>query len=160
MKTSNRNRSSDQQGVAAIEFLLVMPVIILVLALTVFFGRIFWHYTVAVKAASDVATFMALSRNSEMLDVQPDYSEIGIAKFARSIGETEVAELNPGKGAKPIIDISCDGFPCRGESAPNEIGVSVKMRMYSPYLPQVLSQLGNMEGMWLKAEVRVRYAGA
>jgi Flp pilus assembly pilin Flp len=160
MKTTKRFCRRQQQGVAAVEFALVLPVIVLLIALTLLFGRIFWHYTVAVKAASDVATFMTLTRNSEMLEARPDLGEISIVKLARSIGETELAELSPGKAAMPVIDISCDGAPCRGDFIPNEILVIVRMRMYSAFMPEVLKKLGDMDGMWLRAEVRVRYAGA
>lgn len=160
MRTSKRFRPHQQQGVAAVEFALVLPVIVLLMALTMFFGRVFWHYTVAVKVASDVATFMAMARNSEMLEARPDLGEINIVRLARSIGDTEVAELSPGKAGMPFIDISCDGVPCRGAFIPTEIFVNVQMRMYSGFMPKVLDKLGDMEGMWLRAQVRVRYAGA
>ena len=160
MKTTKRFCRRQQQGVAAIEFALVLPVIVLLMAVTMFFGRIFWHYTVAAKVASDVATFMTLARNSEMLESRPDLGEISIVKLARSIGDMELAELSPGKAGRPVIYISCDGFPCPGTYIPDEISVRVQMRMYSGFMPAMLSQLGDMEGMLIRAEVRVRYAGS
>ena len=166
MRPTKRGCGRQQQGIAAVEFALVLPVIVLLMAVTMFFGRVFWHYTVAVKAASDMATFITLARNSEMLEARPDLGEISIVKLARAIGDTELAELRPGEADKPgnpgkaVIDITCDGATCRGAAVPTEILVLVQMRMYSPFPPGMLSQVGNMDGMWLRAEVRVRYAGA
>jgi|PersoiStandDraft_1058852.scaffolds.fasta_scaffold15797_2 hypothetical protein len=160
MKTRYLHSPQQELGIAHVEFALILPLIVLLLGLVVFFGRVFWHYSVAVKTASDIATFVALSRSAEMLEARPDLGEIAIIQTARSIGTAELAELNPGNDTRPVVDITCDGATCRGAAIPNEIQVLVQMRMYAPFMPEVLSQLGDLDGMWLRAEVRVRYAGA
>jgi uncharacterized membrane protein len=160
MKTGPSFSPRRQRGIANIEFALILPLLALLLLVVVFFGRVFWHYTVAVKAASDMATFVALSRSAEMLEARQDLGEIAIVRFARTIGDAELAELSPGNDTRPVVDITCDGATCRGDFIPTEILILVRMRMYSPFLPEVLSQLGDLDGMWLRAEVRVRYAGA
>lgn len=156
-KTTHRRH---QRGVAAVEFALTLPAILLLLSFALFFGRLFWHYTVALKAAGDVATFVALARSVEMTESRSDLGEVGIVTLARSIGTAELAELNPGNDGYPLIDISCDGFPCRGAQVPEEIGVLVQMKLFDVFLPALTSRIGNTDGMWLRAEVRVRYAGS
>jgi Flp pilus assembly protein TadG len=152
-------RRQGQRGVASVEFALVLPVIAALLAFTLFFGRVFWHYTVALKAASDMATFVALTSKTEMNEMKADLGEIEIVKLARAIGAAELAELSPGNNARPLIVISCDALICSGDKTPVEVVVAVKMRMYDPILPGLRSQIGNMDGLLLHAEVRVRYAG-
>lgn len=160
MNTPRPSAPQRQHGVAAIEFALILPVTVLLLAFILFFGRLFWHYNVALKAAGDMATFVALARSVEITEQKPDFSEIGIVRLARTIGDAELAELSPGNGGRPMIDISCDGFPCRGAQIPEEIGVLVQMSMYDIFFPELTSQIGNTDGMLLRAEVRVRYAGS
>ncbi|WP_426193409.1 TadE/TadG family type IV pilus assembly protein [Massilia sp. DWR3-1-1] len=155
---TNRRRQG-QGGVASVEFALVLPVITILLAVTLFFGRLFWHYTVALKAASDMATFIALSSKAEMTESNAALGEIEIVKLARAIGEAELAELSPGNNARPIIDITCDGGTCRGDSTPDALVVMVKMRMYDPILRDIRVRIGPTQGLLLHAEVRVRYAG-
>lgn len=152
-------RSHRQHGIAAVEFAAILPVIGLLLAFILFFGRVFMHYTVALKTAGDVATFIAQARSQEMLEARPDLGEIAIVGLARSIGATELAELNPGNGGHAILDISCDGSICRGAQVPDQIIVLISMRMYDPFLPTMLLELGDMDGIWVRAEVRVRYVG-
>lgn len=159
MRHSKSLLAPHQRGVASVEFALILPVIVMLFAFVVFFGRLFWHYNVALKAASDMATFVSLARNTEMVEAKADLGEIEIIKFARTIGEAEFAELNPGQNARPVIDITCDGAVCRGEKVPDELVVLVRMRMYNEFFPKLLEQLGDIDGMWLHAEVRVKYAG-
>lgn len=159
MRHAKSGLAPRQRGVAAVEFALILPVIVILFAFIVFFGRLFWHYNVALKAASDVATFVSLARNTEMVEAKSDLGEIEIIKFARSIGEAEFAELNPGNDGRPVIHITCDGTPCIGEKIPDELIVVVRMRMYNAFFPKLLEQLGDIDGMWIHAEVRVRYAG-
>lgn len=152
-------RPHRQHGIAAVECAALLPVLLLLLAFILFFGRVFMHYTVALKTAGDVATFLAQARSQEMLEARPDLGEIGIVGLARTIAAAELAELRPGNDGRPVVDISCDGNICRGDQAPNELIVAVKMRMYDPFLPRMLTELGDVDGMWVRAEVRVRYAG-
>lgn len=160
MKITKMKEFPRQGGVAAVEFALILPVMLLLLAFVVFFGKVFMHYTVAVKAAGDMATFLALARSAEMTDAKQDLGEIGIVTLARSIGEAEFAELNPGKSGKPVISITCDGGTCIGDQIPDEIIVNVKMRMYDPFFSEMINEIGNTNGMWLRAEARARYAGS
>lgn len=148
-----------QTGVAAIEFALVLPILVGVLVITAFFGRVFWHYTVAMKAATDTAVFLATAPRAEMAVSKADFGEVDIVRMARTIGEAEVAELRPGSGPHPPVDISCDALPCRGESVPSLIIVGVKMKVIDPIFAGYTGELLENGGVVLHAEVRVQYVG-
>lgn len=152
-------RQRSQHGIAAVECAALLPVLVLLLAFILFFGRIFMHYTVALKTAGDVATFLAQTRSQEMMEARPDLGEVAIVGLARTIAAAELAELSPGENGHPVVDIICDTRTCRGDQLPNEIIATISMRMYDPFLPKMLLDFGDMNGMWIRAEVRVRYAG-
>jgi Flp pilus assembly protein TadG len=77
-----------QRGAAAVEAALVIAFILIpLLALTVVFGKFFWHYTVVQRALHDAALYMAAAPISEIKN--------GSAQvFAAKIIADEVAELD------------------------------------------------------------------
>lgn len=159
MKNSPNKLMKNQRGIAAVEFALVLPILVVLFAFTIFFGRLCWHYTAALKAAHDAATFMAMSRNAEIGINKSDLSVIEVAAIAKSIAQTEVAELNPGKGAAPVVSVNCDNYACIGDKVPVEISVMVRMKIYDPFFSVVTDEIAGSEGMWFYAEVRMPYVG-
>ncbi|WP_426114628.1 TadE/TadG family type IV pilus assembly protein [Massilia sp. PWRC2] len=159
MSMSKNPLNRNERGSAAVECALVLPIMVALIAFTLLFGRLFWHYTVALKAAHDAATFLAMSRLAEVSIDKTDLGEIEIAKIAKSIAVTEVAELNPGSGATPVVDVSCDRHPCIGTQVPGEVAVMVQMKMFDIFLSGVTSDIAGSEGILLSAEVRVPYVG-
>lgn len=147
-----------QGGIAAIEFALILPILVVLLAFTLFFGRLFWHYTVALKAAHDAATFMAMARIAETSISKSDLGEIEVARVAKLIAQTEVGELKPGK-ARPLVEVTCDGYQCIGDKAPAEVAVLVRMKVEDSFLTTYTDAIAGTEGMWMYAEVRVPYVG-
>ena len=148
-----------ERGSAAVEFALILPLLVLLLAFLLFFGRLFGHYTVALKAAHDASTFLAMARIAEVGIAKDSVEEIEVAKIARLIAVTELAELNPGKGAKPFVDVRCDNDTCLGDKVPSVVAVKVRMRMFDAFLSGITSELVGSEGIWLYAEVQVPYVG-
>lgn len=159
MTILNNTLNRKERGSAAIEFALILPMLVVLLAFTLLFGRLFWHYTVALKAAHDAATFLAMSRIPEVSINKTDLGEIEVARIAKSIAVTEVAELNPGNGAKPIVEVNCDRYQCVGQKVPDEISVMVRMKMFDSFLSGITDEIAGSEGIWLVAEVRMPYVG-
>ena len=160
MKRRTGEGRRNQKGIAAVEFALVLPVLILLIAFTQFFGRMFWHYTVALKAAHDAATIVAMASNSEIATMKSDLGEIEISKIARQVAQSELAALNPNNGSPATVDISCDALTCRGDAVPTDIVVAVKMTLVDFILPFYTTEVTGPEPMTIRAEVRVKYVGS
>jgi Flp pilus assembly protein TadG len=47
--------STRQRGVAAVEFAILVPLLLILLTAPLYIGRVLWHYTVIHKAAHDAA---------------------------------------------------------------------------------------------------------
>ena len=62
--THNCRRSVRQQGAAIVEFALILPLLITLMAGIFEFGRAFWYYDALTKATRDGARFMAVAPNT------------------------------------------------------------------------------------------------
>ncbi|WP_084669772.1 TadE/TadG family type IV pilus assembly protein [Duganella zoogloeoides] len=113
------------QGLAAVEFCLVLPLLLVMLAFPLYFGRYCYHYSVAHAAATSAATFMSKVPLGDMLNTTKAPVAISVAK---EIIGAMTAELNPGP-SKPFIAIDCVQSNCGGNSKPNVVRVSIEMTM-------------------------------
>lgn len=144
-----------QRGVAAVELALVLPLLLIMLAVPLFFGRVFWHYTVAQKAAYDAVRYFATVPVTHMRNP----NQVGYAvAVAHAIVAQVTADLNPGP-YPPAISVLCDGLLCDGFSAPVKVKVGVRISMHDEMFPFVTSTFMGEYGLPLTAEVTMRYAG-
>lgn len=144
-----------QSGVAAVEFALVLPVLVLLLTLPLFFGRCFWHYTVLQKAAHDAARFMA---TVPIADIKNPTRAMDAAALAKFIATEETAELRPG-GMYPVsIDIFCDAGSCNF-GQPVKVRALVRIRMFDTVFGQYTWPFIGDDGLVLEADVSMRYVG-
>jgi hypothetical protein len=144
-----------QRGAAAVEFAIILPVIVAMLALSLFFGRVFWHYSAAFKAAHDAARYLSTVPLAEMKTLQ---NASNVALVARAIAEEEIADLNPG-GDPPVITILCDTYTCDGLSPPTSINVTVRMGMVDNLLYGVTYEVLGDQPLVLTAAASMRYVG-
>jgi len=132
-----------EDGSVAIELAFILNLILIpLLAAALFFGRFFWHYTVAEKAAHDAARFLASASPTEMKTQCPNpFFDACVVSAARALARAEISELNPGY-AYPQISIECDDELCLVGSKsplPKVINVHINMTVEDPFLTPVTS---------------------
>lgn len=158
MKVSSlehRPGSQRQRGIAAIEMAAILPVMLALMAFTLFFGRYCWHYTVAQRAAHDAALYLSTVPLVEMKSTK----RAGAAQLAaHDIAAMETAELNP--GPIPIqITAQCNGVDCGGIVVPTTVRVFIQMRFADDIFPFFTSVFTGEDGMVLTADVHMQYVG-
>lgn len=140
-----RRTKQKEGGSAAVELAVLLTLILMpLLAGALFFGRFFWHYTVAEKAAQDAARFLASASPVEMKTQSPAGGPY-IAGAARALALAEIAELNPGSTI-PEVWVNCGGGPCvavKNSALPQTVSVYVTMTIEDPFLSGLSSFLNN-----------------
>lgn len=134
-----------ESGSVAVEFaVLMITVLIPLLAGALFFGRFYWHYTVAEKAAQDAARFVAAASPTE-LKVQCTiliYKDPCIVMAGMSLALAELDELNPGGTDTPSVAIHCDNNKCltnKGTGVPQTISVRIDLTVEDPFFTGLAS---------------------
>jgi Flp pilus assembly protein TadG len=120
-----------QVGVAAVELALLLPILITFLTLGYFTVSIFWHYTMAQKAAQDAARYLSTVPAVEMM---APTSADAAGTLAQQIVRKEIAEISPGS-VVARIDTFCDDSTCGGLSAgqlPTTVRVKFSITMFDP----------------------------
>lgn len=142
-----------QRGIAAIELALILPVVLISLTIPLFLGRVFWHYTVAQKAAHDAARYLS---GVSVIEMATPARISKVVAVAQAIVAAEMSDLNPGPYA-PAVGIQCDGIPCDGFSIPATVRVIVRMPIYDTIFPAFTSEFIGTDGLLLTADVTMRY---
>jgi Flp pilus assembly protein TadG len=160
MKTSSlRLRRKSERGSIAMEAALVLPILILFLAVPLFFARVLWYYSVAQKAAHDATRFLATATNVEMMTLGADDGDAPVAALAKSIVLAETDEIRPVLDARTIV-VQCDLSQC-GWAVPQTVRVQVRMRVSDNILGAITDDfyMVNGQGYNLTADVTMGYAG-
>jgi len=141
-------KGARQLGVAAVEFAVLLPLLIVLITAPLFFGRVLWHYTVAQKAAHDGARYLATVSEAELRTAALAPAAVAVA---RDIVAAELADLNPGP-TPPNISVLCDTSLCGGVVLPTNVRVGVQIEMSGPF-----AYAG--DGWPIMVEVQMRYMG-
>jgi hypothetical protein len=158
MKGSLGQSTLRRQGSVAVEFAVLLPVLLLLLAAPLLFGRVFWHYTVAQKAAQDAVRFLAAANAAEIKTPGAGGTEAPVAAVARAIVQAEIAELNGGL-YPPGVDVLCDGGTCFGFQIPTRVAVRVTVPIYDNYLGQFTSEITGGDQILLNPVATTSYVG-
>ncbi|MGZ8320168.1 MAG: TadE/TadG family type IV pilus assembly protein, partial [Telluria sp.] len=141
--------------VAAVEMAIMLPILIMLLAVPLYYGRVFWHYTVAQKAAHDAARYLISAPLTQMRNP----AQVGNAlAVANAIIDAELAELNPGP-YQPVVTIQCNGVTCGGLIPPSTIRINIQIAMYDPLLSSMTERYVGAYGVLINADATMRYAG-
>jgi Flp pilus assembly protein TadG len=145
-----------QRGIAAVELAIILPILVALLAVPFYFGRVFWHYTVAEKAAHDAALYLSSVPLTEM----KSQSRIAaVVNVAQQIYDLEIAELNPGEYA-PTPTFLCNTMTCAGITIPDTVRVTVQMRVFDDFMSSFTTDYKDEEGgIALTVDVTLPYVG-
>lgn len=149
------SRVRFQRGIAAIEFAVILPVLLGLMAFSLFFGRVCWHYSAAQKAAHDASRYLS---SVPPVEWRTPARAANVVLVARAIAEQEVADLNPGPYA-PVITVACDGLACDGFSTPTNITVGVRVAMFDERFYNLTNDTLGDTPLALTATVVMRYVG-
>ncbi|HEX8480198.1 MAG TPA: TadE/TadG family type IV pilus assembly protein [Telluria sp.] len=149
---SATRRITRQRGVAAIEFAILVPVLLILLTAPLYVGRVLWHYTVVQKAAHDAARYLSTVPEAEMRSIALAPSA---AALADSIIQAELADLNTGSGP-PSVTVMCNGRACSGVTAWSTVSVYIETEMRDPFFG---TGYGGVDGLVITADVQMKYIG-
>jgi hypothetical protein len=124
-----------QQGLAAIEFALILPLLVLLLAFPLYFGRVFWYYAAAQKAAQNAVQVLAVAPAAAMKPIKINQT----VELVKAIARLHMDELNPGTLPINVYPL-CNGIPCDGYAATTTVRVVVDVYVEDIFFPDV-SQL-------------------
>jgi hypothetical protein len=145
----------SERGIAAVEFAVLLPVMLAFFAFSLFFGRVFWHYTAAQKAAHDAARYLS---SVPTMQINTPGRTTNVVQVAQAIAQAETEGLNPGP-YPPVISVLCDGLICDGFSVPTTITVGVRVAMFDDSLYWLTSDVIGASPLPLTATVTMRYVG-
>lgn len=151
-------RIQRQRGVAAVEFAVILPVLIILLTFPIFFGRVFMNYSVLQKSAHDAAIYFATIPISEMESVNVSRAAEEVAASIANSGTEEISARS-GSGGSPVIRVLCDDGPC-GTGRPTAITVHIRMRLYDDLFNDFTWIAVGSHGILLESRVVVPYVGA
>jgi len=90
-------RSASQQGIALVEFVIVLPLLLILLMATAEFGRMFYHYNTLTKTVRDGARYLAEQATPGTT------GQINITDEVAVIARNLVAYGQPGTG-EPLLE--------------------------------------------------------
>lgn len=143
-----------QAGVAAVEFALCVPILIGFLLLPIFFARVFWHYTIAQKAAQDAARYLSSVPAAQMMTPA---SAAAAGALAQEIIRRQIAEVSPDAQISGL-ETFCDTSNC-GNKLPGTVPTTIRVNFsVSLFDPTGLIDFG-FHGLPITTNYSMRYVG-
>lgn len=155
-----------EEGSVAIELSSILFVFIILLSLLLFWGRVFWYYSMAQKAAHDAARYLARATPLEMQTRGSGGTEAPVAGVARWIVESELGVL------RPVMDplwvyVECGtrsgtgilSYGNCGAKVPEMVRVRMELGFAEGILPSMLLEFFGQSALTLEPDVAMRYVG-
>jgi hypothetical protein len=157
MKNGRRLFRRSSRGSVAIEMAVILPLMLALLSVPLFYARVFWFYSVAQKAAHDSARYMTSVTQAEMRTPGTGFGEPKVVAVGRWIAQQELTELVPLTDGIPI-DIQCEPGPC-GAKVPQTVRVKVAIVLHDMLLDSMTSDIVGSTDAVLVGDVTMAYAG-
>jgi Flp pilus assembly protein TadG len=158
-------RAQRQDGSVAVEAALIISLVLVpLLAFILFFGRFFWYYTVAQKAAHDAALVMA---TAPLVDIK----SFGASNLALGVIEREIADMDDATLATKGSTAECwfrvpatapfiQPFTCNlANFTPVMVRTSTAMTVTDPFFAPFTESLLGGASLQITAQSSVRYVG-
>lgn len=107
LKTMRKNFRARQKGVAAVEFAIVIGLLVLIMGGIIEFGRVFWYYNALTKATRDGARLISEAKKTELGNYKTKASTL--VKY-----EAQAAGLVDNAGSFPPLTNSNISITCFG----------------------------------------------
>jgi Flp pilus assembly pilin Flp len=116
VKRQVRQSHRAQSGVAAVEFALIIVLLLIIVAGVIEFGRAFWYYDALTKATRDGARYMS-GASTEMIGDSVEAAEDLVISAANTANVPDFARSN--------VEVTCDGASCANGTAPEIVRVEI-----------------------------------
>ena len=140
------------RGVAAVEFAIMLPILVVLLSAPLYIGRVLWQYTAAQKSAHDAAQYLASIPDIEM---RSPALTVPATAVAGDMVAAELADFTAGD-YPPLVTILCDGAICGGYTVPTMVSVNVQMRVQDPFFGIAFGD----DGIFIAADSQMLYMGS
>lgn len=136
-----------QRGIAALEMALILPTLMTLLAVVLYYGRLTHHYEVVQKALQAGTRYLS---SAPLVNLKTPALATQESALTQAIVQAELDTL--GSGA--AIVVTCNGVPCAllNGIAPTEISVTVIVdvpNIFPGYVQELLEQR-----LWISRSVR------
>ena len=127
---------AGQRGGAAVEFALVLTLLISVLAAIFGFGRAFWYYDALTKASRDAARAMSVAAKASIASQGVAAAETLVVEAAAAAGVPDFSAANV---SVVCLDAAFADATCADGSAPGAVrveitGYTMSVGQYIPFL--------------------------
>ncbi len=133
-----RSKRADQRGGAAVEFALVLTLLVSILAGIYGFGRAFWHYDALTKASRDGARAMSVSPKASITSTGVPAATTLVVAAAAAAGVQDFSDANVSivclQGADFDQVIACADGTAPGAVRVEIIGYTMSVGQYIPFL--------------------------
>jgi hypothetical protein len=152
----------NQRGSVSIEAAVTITfVLIPLLSFVLLFGRYFWYYTIAQKAAHDASVYLAAAPVA-------DITSNNAREIARKIMDDGLADIDEATRSTGGFDVFClfptpypgtvsPGFCSDGR--PAAVKAYISMKVSDPFLSPITESVMGFEALPIKAGVTLPYVG-
>lgn len=109
-----------QKGAAAVEFAIVISLLVLITGGIIEFGRVLWYYDALTKATRDGARFMSAVPN-DTISTNITAAQNLVVNAASAANVSPVLTSGPSGN----VDVTCEPAPCQNGVAPEYVKVAI-----------------------------------